>query len=89
MDQFVKGKRKAIDEVAQTQAGTCNSKGRYRKYDEAYLALGFTHHVYTGCYSCRVAPQQLEAVYTGRDKATVANNFNFVSVRCISNKASV
>ncbi len=73
MDRFVKGKRKAIDEVAQTQAGAGNSKAG------AYLALCFTHHVYTGCYRCRDVPQQLEAV--GRDKATFANHFNFVSVR--------
>ncbi len=42
MDRFVKGKRKAI-EVTQTQAG--HSKTKCRKYDEAYLALGFTVNV--------------------------------------------
>ncbi len=42
MDRFVKGKRKAI-EVAQNQAG--HSKSKCRKYDEAYLALGFTVNV--------------------------------------------
>ncbi len=42
MDRFVKGKRKAI-EVAQTQVG--HSKSKCRKYDEAYLALGFTVNV--------------------------------------------
>ncbi len=60
MDCFVKGKRKAIDEVAQTQAGAGLSKAKCRKYDEAYLALGFTHRIYNGCYSCHIAPQQLE-----------------------------
>lgn len=30
-----------------------------------------------------VAPQQLKSVYTVRDKATVKNYFNFVSVRQI------
>ncbi len=76
MDQFVKGKRKAIDEVAQTQAGAGHSKAKCRKYDEEYLALGFTHRIYTGRFSCRAA-----TLYTGHDKATVANHFNFVSVR--------
>jgi len=42
MDRFVKGKRKAI-EVTQTQAG--HSKTKCKKYDEAYLALGFTVNV--------------------------------------------
>ncbi len=59
MDQCVKGKRKAIYEVAQTQAGAGHSKAKCRKYDEEYLPLGFTHRVYTGRYSCRVVvPQQ-------------------------------
>ncbi len=39
MDRFVKGKRKAIDEVAQTQAGAVHSKAKCRKYDEAYAFL--------------------------------------------------
>uniref|UniRef100_A0A672PB88 Sorting nexin n=1 Tax=Sinocyclocheilus grahami TaxID=75366 RepID=A0A672PB88_SINGR len=42
MDRFVKVKRKTIDEVAQTQAGAGHLKAKCRKYDEAYLALGFT-----------------------------------------------
>ncbi len=66
MDQFVKGKIKAIDEVSKTHAGAGNSKAKCRKYIEVYLALGFTHRVYTGCYSCRPAPLHIEAVYTGR-----------------------
>ncbi len=75
MDRFVKGKRKAIDEVAQTQAGAVHSKAKCRKYDGAcILALGFTHRTRVA----RLAPQQL---YTGRDNATVVNHFNFVSVR--------
>ncbi len=72
----MKGKRKAIDEVAQTQAGAGHSKAKYRKYDEAYLALGFTHRVYTGQLSHRAT-----TVYIGHGKVTVANHFNFVSVR--------
>ncbi len=47
MDRFVK----AIYKVSQTQAGAGNSKAKCGKYDEAYLALGFTHLVYTGRYS--------------------------------------
>ncbi len=39
MDQFVKGKRKAIDEVAQTQAGAVHLKAKCRKYDGAYAFL--------------------------------------------------
>ncbi len=39
MDRFVKGKRKAIDEVAQTQAGAVHSKAKCRKYDGAYAFL--------------------------------------------------
>ncbi len=39
MDRFVKGKRKAIDEVAQTQAGAVHSKAKCRKYDWAYAFL--------------------------------------------------
>ncbi len=65
MDRFVKGKRKAIDEVAQTQAGAVHSKAKCRKYDRAYaflLSASLTGRV------AWLAPQQL---YTGRDKATV------------------
>ncbi len=39
MDRFVKGKRKAIDEVAQTQAGAVHSKAKCGKYDRAYAFL--------------------------------------------------
>ncbi len=39
MDRFVKGKRKAIDEVAQTQAGAVQSKAKCRKYDGTYAFL--------------------------------------------------
>lgn len=43
MDRFIKGQTKAVDEVSQTsQAGAGHSKAKCRKYDEAYLALGFT-----------------------------------------------
>ncbi len=78
MDRFVKGKRKAIAEVAQTQAGAVHSKAKCRKYDGAYAFLLSASLTGRASRGLRLAPQQL---YTGRDKATVVNHFNFVSVR--------
>lgn len=45
--------------------------------------------VYTGRDNCHVATQPLKCVYTWRDKATVANNFNLVSDNHKPNGASV
>ncbi len=74
-DPFVKGKRKAIDEVAKTQAGAVHSKAKCRKYDGAYaflLSASLTGRASHGSHRNKL--------YTGRDKVTVVNHFNFVSV---------
>ncbi len=88
MDRCVKGKRKTIDEVAQTQAGAGNSKAKYRKYDEAYLALGFTHSVYTRHYSYRVAPQQSTLDVTKRPLQIVLTLCQYITYRTSINLMS-
>lgn len=51
-----------------------------------HIFLSLKHSAYTGSNVCRVAPhtQQLKAVYTGRNKANIANPF----VLCVRSRIS-